>query len=339
MSKPYRYTLKHRAAPKSMCENCDRPKCFVRYIDTDTGELLPYKYGRCDHEVSCSYHLNPYRADTNGNSYARQIYFNEKPQDDFRPPRPQIRPAAVIPAVVDFPTQLYLASLKGYERNALAILLRRNFGLGVANDLMRRFRLGTSSRWPGACIFWLIDQQDRVRAGQIVLLDATGHTVKDSHRRTTWVHTALTMNHNLKGQPVPGWLDDYNAQDQKSNCLFGLPQLASAPASQPVALVESPKTAMIATVYMPEFIWMATTSKSFLTLDRLRPLKGRQVVLWPDAGAYTHWQAKAAEFRELGFDMEVSKALENSVTEQQRKDGIDIADVFLSAWPGHPPSW
>ncbi|TPG64611.1 hypothetical protein EAH73_15725 [Hymenobacter nivis] len=106
-----------------------------------------------------------------------------------------------------------------------------------------------------------------------------------------------------------------------------------------MSLVESPKTAMIATVYMPEFIWMATTSKSFLTLDRLMPLKGRRVVLWPDAGAYAHWQAKAAEFRQLGFDMEVSEALENSVTEQERKADIDIADVFLSAWPGYPLSW
>ncbi|MFD2937623.1 PG0870-related protein [Spirosoma flavum] len=35
-------------------------KTLSRYVDTQTGEPLPGKYGRCDQESNCGYHLKPY---------------------------------------------------------------------------------------------------------------------------------------------------------------------------------------------------------------------------------------------------------------------------------------
>ena len=138
---------------------------------------------------------------------------------------------------------------------------------------------------------------------------------------------------------MPPWLADYSEHGQKSPCLFGLPQLATAPAEQPVALVESAKTAMLATPYFPRYVWLATMGLSYLTPDRMEPLRGRRIVLYPDAGCLYKWQAKADELRRLGYDVRVSDELEKLATDDERRAGLDLGDVLLKEWPGYPPSW
>ena len=40
--------------------NCGR-KTFVRYLDKNTGDSFAEQYkGKCDREIKCYYHLNPY---------------------------------------------------------------------------------------------------------------------------------------------------------------------------------------------------------------------------------------------------------------------------------------
>lgn len=341
MSSPInrRFVFQPYAGPKSRttCPACGTSRCFTRYLDTDTGELLPDEYGRCDRETNCGYELSPYtRPASGGLSYAIATERGERLPDCPVPTKP---PTATPAPVVSIPSDVFTASLAHYDRNALAQLLRQHFGMGVADELLSRFQLGTSSHWPGACVFWLIDEQDRVRGGQVVLLDETGHTVKQPRRHTTWAHTALAAASQRRGQAPPTWLADYEAHGQKSPCLFGLPQLAAAPATQPVALVESAKTAMLATPYLPSYIWLATMGLSYLTVDRLAPLRGRRLVLFPDAGALDKWQARADELRRQGFDVQVSDGLEKMATEEERAAGLDLADVLLREWPGYPPAW
>ena len=344
----HRYTFAPYAGPKSKhtCPACGKPRCFSRYLDTDTGELLPEAYGRCDRETNCGYSLNPYEPDAGGQSYAQQARLAETPAPVPTPRRPPTRAApAPPPAVLSLPANVVTATLGHYERNNLARLLRVHFGAGVAAELLARFRLGTSAYWPGACVFWLIDEHGRARGGQVVLYDETGHTVKQKrpdgtlYRCTRWAHTALAYNYRQRGTPPPDWLTQYEQHGQKSPCLFGLPQLDTAPAGQPVALVESAKTAMLATPYFPQFVWLATMGLSYLTPERLAPLRGRRLVLFPDAGGLDKWQAKASELRGRGFTVQVSAELEKLVTADEHAAGLDLADVLLSDWPGYPPSW
>lgn len=161
------------------------------------------------------------------------------------------------------PEQVFKESLSHYERNQFARLLRRHFGDIVADDLLERFNIGTSGRWPGACVFRYIDEQQRIRGGQIKLFDDTFHTVKyvvkdgQKRSRTTWVHSSYARRCDELNQPYPDWLRAYldeRNEVQKSPCLFGLPQLLTADAHQPIALVEAPKTAVISTPYFPGFI-------------------------------------------------------------------------------------
>ena len=118
-----------------------------------------------------------------------------------------------------------------------------------------------------------------------------------------------------------------------------LPQLATAPAGQPLALVKSVKTAILATPYFKQYVWLATIGLSYLALERLELLRGRLIVLFPDAGALDKWQPKADELRALGFTVRVSTALENEVTPDERGAGLDLADVLLAEWPGYPLNW
>lgn len=341
MPTAFRYILQPYAGRRSRekCPACGEPGQFTRYLDTETGELLPEEYGRCNRERNCGYHANPYTPGPGGQGFA-QLARLATPDTPAAPAalRPRApRPAPAPPALI--PAELYRTSLGHYERNSLARLLRQHFGLGVANDLLARFGLGTSAHWPGACVFWLIDERGQVRGGQVVLYDETGHTVKSPRRCTTWVHTALAHRCQRQGQPAPDWLANYEQHGQKSPCLFGLPQLETAPAGQPAALVESAKTAMLCAPYWPEFIWLATMGQSYLTAERLAPVKGRRLTLFPDAGSLEDWQQRAEKLRIQGFGVQVSAELETLVNPAERAAGLDLADVLLAEWPGYPPNW
>jgi hypothetical protein len=337
----FRYTLQPWAGPRSRvaCPACGKPEEFTRYLDTETGELLPLEFGRCNRESNCGYHANPYTRGPSGQSYAHRAHLDAAslPAAHLSRLLPAAHPAPAPLALIPF--DLYQASLRHYGRNNLARLLRQHFGWGVAAELLDRFQLGTSSHWPGACVFWLLDERGRIRGGQVVLYDETGHTVKSPRRCTTWAHTALAQHCRKQRQAPPSWLAEYEQHGQKSPCLFGLPQLRTAPAWQPLALVESAKTAMLCTPYFPEFTWLATMGQSYLTAERLASVKGRRITLFPDAGSLANWQQRAEKLRDDGFNIKVSADLENLASPAESAAGLDLADVLLSEWPGYPPNW
>ncbi|RPD49859.1 hypothetical protein DNI29_03415 [Hymenobacter sediminis] len=325
----FRFRLQPYAGSRSRttCPSCGKPRCFTRYIDTETGEILPFEFGRCDHELNCGYFRHPYKEPNylNGHSGSGA---RQRQRHSFNTLRPAQEQQISIEAS-SIPPEIYQASLGHYERNNLAQLLQSRFRVDVGADLCARFRLGTSSYWPGACVFWLIDEQDRVRGGQVVLYDEGGHTVKDPYRHTSWVHTALLKGYQKRHEPVPSWLQLYASQGPKSPCLFGLPQLKTEAPDKPIAIVESAKTAILATAYLPDFVWLATMGLSYLTAERLAPLRHRRIVLFPDAGAFDCWSIKAIELRKAGFDISLFAGLEDMVTPAERQAGLDIGDIFL----------
>jgi hypothetical protein len=359
----YRFTLQPYNGPTSRytCPSCDKTRAFTRYLDTRTGELLEAKFGKCDRNDKCNYHLSPYHPGSGlgSLSHSNQVYLESKAgashsttlqrlytataETSLKP----IEPALVVPtepAII--PLDLLQTTLCRYSKNNLAQLLWQHFGIAEGNKLLARFAIGTSAYWPGACIFWLIDEYGRVRGGQVVEYDATGHTLKTKradgsvHRHTTWVHNACSRSIKARKEELPAWLVAYNQPaTQKSPCLFGLLQLRSTPIEQPVAIVESAKTAIFCAYYFPEYTWLATMGKTYLTAERLAPLKGRNIVLWPDAGALADWEKRASELRKQGFNVTVSDYLETTATPAQLAAGYDLADMIMDQWPGYPPSW
>lgn len=67
-------------------------------------------------------------------------------------------------------------------------------------------------------------------------------------------------------------------------CLFGEHLLRDK--AKPIAIVESEKTAIIASVYLPQFIWLAVGSLTNLNAEKCSVLKGRTVTLFPDLNGF-----------------------------------------------------
>ena len=279
--------------------NCGKGKTFSLYIDTETGEHIHPTVGRCNRESNCGQHYTPkqYFQDNNISFDTPKVY---KP----RPVTPQQKPVSFIPV------EVFKASLKAHETNHFVQFLINLFGVEVASQLVNRYFIATSKHWNGATVFWQIDTQGKVRTGKIMLYSpTTGKRVKNLEIPVYWVHKALK-------QP----------EFELRQCLFGEHLLIDK--IKPVAIVESEKTAVIASVYLPHFIWVAVGSLTNLNAEKCSILKGRTVILFPDLNGFDKWSSKAKELSHLAI-FSVSDLLERKATETEKKQGFDLADYLI----------
>lgn len=101
-------------------------------------------------------------------------------------------------------------------------------------------------------------------------------------------------------------------------------------ASSPVMLVESEKTAIIMSHFISDYIWLATGGKNgCFNREAMLALQGRDVTLIPDLGATEQWKEKSVLLSGICKKVSVSDILERIATEEQRNQGLDIADFFL----------
>lgn len=300
----YRYSLEPYNGMNSRhtCPNCQkRGKTFSHYIDTETGEQIHPSVGRCERLHQCGYHYTP-------KQYFQDNNFSfDKPQFTAYKPKartPQPKPVSFIPV------EIFKASLEGHESNQFVKFLTDLFGFEIASELISRYFIGTSKHWNGATVFWQIDTRGRVRTGKIMLYNSTtGKRVKEPFNHITWTHTALKLpEFGLK------------------QCLFGEHLLIGK--TKPVAIVESEKTAVIASGYLPQFIWLAVGSLSNLNTERCSILKGRNVTLFPDLNGFEKWSSKAKELSHITL-FAVSDLLERKATDNERTQGFDLADYLV----------
>jgi hypothetical protein len=204
--------------------------------------------------------------------------------------------------------EIMRGSLSGYGQNNFAAWLVRVFGVTRAYELANAYKVGTSKHWPGAAVFWQIDEAGRVRRGKVMLYNSeTGRRVKEPGNMVAGVHWLLGM-----------------ADRKPPACLFG-EHLLSADQSKPLSVVESEKSAIIGAGFVPGFTWLATGGKGTLNKSMLEPLAGRRIVLFPDLGAYDEWSGKAKGWP----NVEVSDILERRATAEDRERGLDVADYLL----------
>lgn len=313
----YQYQLqKYKGmSTRHRCPRCEEAGKFTRYIDTVTGELLPDQYGKCERLDNCGYHLNPYK---DGYHLGRST--NPIIQVSVKPGRGPIY----------IPKTIYERSLKGYQHNTFTKYLIKLFGANKASELVQRFYIGNSSYWKGATVFWIIMPDGKIAGGQVILFDEHGHTMKTKksdgsiYRHNSWVHTALTRKYKDEGKPIPQWLKEYSEHSNKSPVPFGLPQIYAEP-DKSVAVVESAKTAIIASGYVPQFNWLAIGGASYLNnVYRIKPLEGKDIILFPDKGQYKAWSQKAKDYDHLA-NFKVSDLLER----MNADDGSDLVDYLV----------
>jgi hypothetical protein len=286
--KQFKYTL-DKSSKKFVCPKCNK-KTFVKYIETETGNYQSQDFGRCDRETNCGYHNTPKGELHNW----VDIIVKPKPETSFH--------------------DLNLVSQSGrnFKQNNFVQFLKTIFTEAEVKEAILKYSLGTSKHWNGSTIFWQIDDNEKVRHGKIMLYHPeTGKRVKNQNGKG-YINSVQSI---LK-------LKDFNL----SQCLFGL-HLINETNQKTIAMVESEKTAIIMSIFKPQYTWLATGSKSGLKYDFLIPIKNYKIIAFPDKSEYSDWGKKASELNKLGFNIIV-----NDWLEQQNKyeEGTDLADVFIS---------
>lgn len=116
---------------------------------------------------------------------------------------------------------------------------------------------------------------------------------------------------------------------QYKQIFFGEHLLPKYP-TKPIAIVEAEKTAIVASLCFPEFVWLGSNSKSWLKVERLKRLGKRQIVLYPDADGFELWQAIALDGKRQGLTIKISNLIENHATDEQKANGYDLADYLIN---------
>lgn len=299
----HRYQLQpyKGAHSRHQCPACGKPRQFTLYIDTETGETLAPYVGKCNRLDKCGHHYTPkqYFADEGNNMPVGRL--SPSPQ------KIQKQPTYIPPATVE-------NSFKHFNNNHFVSYLNRLFGFEITYTLLKTYPVGTSKHWPGATVFWQVDAQGNVRTGKIMLYNpATGKRVKEPHNCITWAHSVIK-------QP------DFNLKQ----CLFGEHLINSYP-DKPIAIVESEKTAIIASLYYPQYLWLAVGNLADLNPEKCQAIANKQVILLPDLKGYEKWKEKAAK---ISPRWQVSKFIETYATETEKEQGLDIAD-YLLRFPPH----
>jgi len=308
----YRFILEPYSSKKSRfnCPSCPEKNTFTRYIDLEKDEYLGLEVGICSRIQKCNYHYPP------------KDFFEDEKRVSGRSPEklPKVLMTAALqkaklnpnednlpPSLIE--QDLFLQSLRETSENNFLSFLEHALNNEALEELRVKYKIGTSKKWKGATVFWQIDQNNNVRTGKLMLYN------KDTGKKSkiNWVHSVLKLK-------------DYNLKQ----CLFGL-HLLNSDKTKRIAIVESEKTAIIASIAFPEFIWMATGGLGNLKYDIIKPLANRKVILFPDAGCYDRWNDKVKDLPPNVF-YSISELVEEKSTAEEKDEGWDIADYILKIY-------
>ena len=301
----YTIVLEKYSGPASRftCPACHKPKKFTRYIDLLTKQYVNESVGICDRVDSCGYH------------YAPKEYYRDNDirlSDTERLERVQaaktmIAPEPELPSYIDYNKVIHTMDID--TPNSLERFIRSVYGDRV-DAIIDDYRLGSYQYWRECNpIYWQIDRAGNVRTGKVMRYNPkTGKRVKDG--------PALHWYHALHK------VDGFNMVQ----CLYGEHLLSYYP-NKVVGIVESEKTALIASLEYDQLLWLATGGLSNISISKMSVLSDRVVILFPDVGAYDRWSSKADELSSVIDHISVSDLLE--VSSSDKESGYDLADYIL----------
>ena len=291
----YKYRLQPYSGRNTRytCPNCGQHHEFILYVDADTNQPIASHVGMCNRKDKCGYHYTP---------------------SDFFRDKGEIREIEIVPTrpadIIHFDTigfeivgklfteyegfwcnhRIHLATLFGYDR---VVEMNRDYMIGVYKNRMS--------------IFWQMDEKGVVHTGKIMQYNPeTGHNTGIFR----WMHKEI-------GRP----------EFVLKQCLYGAHLLKGLELTRTILLVESYKNTHFVRCLTSFFVVVSTDNKGGFTAERCKPLKGHNMIVLPDCGAYDDWERKARYIsREVGCSMRMSTFLEERATEEQKAEGYDIAD-------------
>lgn len=285
MTRHSKYTL-DPSSKKYECPNCKK-KTFVLLLDLEKNPVDKLVYGRCDREDSCGYFKTP---DT------RQEFNSTVEYQDSHKQETKLK--------YQFSAREVNETFQNQQHNNLFKYICTKF---TPEQVMHTFDIYRVGVYPGLTnydwtLFWQIDGNAWVRTAKIIKYTPEGR--RDKSTTPSWYHT----------------LEKHREEDHEpQQCLFGYHLKGLG---RPIAVVESEKTALICSLFIPNYTWMATGGKSNFRL--LKDLRYSDVTLFPDLGAYDKWVEVADKYK-----CKVSDYLERIATEEDRVNGYDLADFLM----------
>jgi hypothetical protein len=310
----HKYILEPYRGPKTRhtCPQCQEKKRFTRYIDSITGIYISDNVGRCDRENNCNYHYTPSSFFSDNPSCKAVTYRDTNTTVTQKAPVTDVTPVTPIQYL---PHHVFNWSMDRFRECSLYPFLSKLFRPTIADQLCKDFFIGSNK--DGYTVFWQMDKEGNIRQAKVMQYDP------ESGRRNKEKGAFFAGKKILK---------DENAHLRQ--CFFGEYQLADEATSlKPVAIVESEKTAVIASVYYPNLIWIATGGKygcRWTESSACKVLAKRKVILYPDLGAFDAWRIKGQLVSAIaGCKVAVSSILERMATNEDREQGLDLADFLL----------
>lgn len=314
----------NRGRGRHTCPKCGKAKQFSRYVVSDTGAPVADHVGICNRASKCGYNYTPknFYAD---NPQSKPSAAGEKTNavnlpKKFTPPlRLDFHNVANLKESLqqagENPFMRYLFNLFPDDKPEVEKTAQKYF-VGFFNKL--------------TC-FWQIDYRGRIRKGKLLRYDPVSGKRQTIYRwternqrtgedetveiKTYWVHKVLQKRQKLS--------EDINF----TNCFFG-EHLLKTEKNKTVCIVESEKTAILAALCYPQYLWLSVGAQSHLTEERMRVLKGRNVIFYPDGDAFELWSKKSQDALRIGVNARVSSLIENSATKTEKENGFDLADYI-----------
>jgi hypothetical protein len=288
----YKYTLTNKR--RTDCPFCFKKGKYSAFINTKTGELAPLEYGMCS---SCRESRRPPDNYIIGEStYEDNANFGYYEADTVS---------------INLINQYHKE--KSYVRNNFINGLERRFGKGPVKRVVDQFKLGRFA--DSGILFPYLYTDTHVCTGKIMFYDDDLHRIKEGKKQYP------QYLHNLNYKTDGYWRYDFNEYDIDENgneyiipfklklCLFGHHQVVNDKL-RTICLVESEKTAVIMSIVLPEFIWLASGGKTMIQDYKFLYFTGRKCLVFPDLSeddnVFEYWLEKLIYYnRKYGYDFEI----------------------------------
>lgn len=301
---------------KMDCPWCGGRSRFTPVIDED-GNILE-GYGRCDRINSCEV-LERY---PNKSAEKRGQPFKPLPPS----PRKQSHYLTGIAHALD-------------KANVFTRWIVKRYGFDAYIEVNKRFQILTIDHDGFEWVVWLqTDVKGNIHTGKMMRYEIKNNEPKrvKTGYHMNWLHSALLSDEDKRSFTY-------------TQTLFGSTALTRYP-NRTVCVVESEKTAVIATIYFPNFVWVAVGGASNLvaynnSCSIMAPLKNRKVILFPDNDqressdeGQKDWLTHCKTLQLNGFNVAMGADL-RTLENWDASESADIADYLLQTDPPEDVEW
>lgn len=308
------------ASTRHVCPSCKTKQTFTLYLDGNTDQPIHPTVGKCNREIKCGYHYTPRQffidyPEKNNNQSKKRPTKSQPSISRTSNKYSRDEKQSTAPVNISFIPYKYVKQSASYNSHFVRFLCDY-FPKEKIQNVVEDYALGATKK--KGVIFWQIDINGKIRTGKIMQYNPrTGKRIKNRSGAINWVHNKLKYNN-----------PDY-ANFNLCQCYFGEHLLRLNP-DKPVAIVEAEKTAIITSMIIPQYNWLATGNLNGLNIEKSRVLENRDIVLYPDAGCYEKWRKKMQQIKnEIFCHITISNLIEIHATLKQKEAGYDLADYII----------